>query len=370
MILGGRDGDALAKLAEQCKMEYRVFGLDDREDVRRALGRVDVLLNAAGPFAWTAERLVKDALAVDCHYVDINGEVDVYKRLDDLDHYARQRQRAIVCSAGHTAAASDLLLNAALDQFGHGVDLDGGPELGAVRIAMSRVPSLSRGSAETVWRSLREQVTIVRTLETQDPQDSSRGARLWHEPVGKLERTFDFRDHGRPDARPSSDRRIASAANLVDTLTARLTVARKRFSVKRIESYVEAGAAARIAYQLGTFLAPVAAIPWVHTLARQQIDFLPPGPTKQELEETPQIVLLEIEDPFQSRLIDWRWETPNAYQFTAQVVVEIAKRLAEAQDPPPGWLTPGAIFPPSKGELTAKEGALRDCRLDDRLVTF
>ena len=86
--------------------------------MRRALRDVDVLINAAGPFAWTAERLAKDALDVNCHYVDINGEIDVYKKLDDLGRYASQRRRAMVCSAGHTAAASDLLLDAALRELG------------------------------------------------------------------------------------------------------------------------------------------------------------------------------------------------------------------------------------------------------------
>ena len=131
--------------------------------MRRALRDVDLLINAAGPFALTAERLAKDALDAGCHYVDINGEIDVYKKLDDLGRYAMQRGRAMVSSAGHTAAASDLLLEAALRALAARTDLDCGRDLGAVRIAMSRIMTLSRGSAETVWRSLREQVTVVRT---------------------------------------------------------------------------------------------------------------------------------------------------------------------------------------------------------------
>jgi short subunit dehydrogenase-like uncharacterized protein len=244
-------------------MQYRTFSLDDRDDVRRGLRGVDVLINAAGPFAWTADRLIKGALDEGCHYVDINGEVDVYKKLDDFGRYAAERGGPSSASAGHTAAASDLLLDAALDHLNYGADLDCGAELGAVRIAMSRVMNLSHGSAETLWRSLREQVTVVRTLEVEDEQGNvTREPTLWHEPVGKLERTFDFRDHGPGNKTVATDLRIASAANLVDTLTARLTVARRKFSAKRIESYVEAGTVARIGYQLGTLLAPVAAIPW------------------------------------------------------------------------------------------------------------
>jgi hypothetical protein len=158
--------------------------------------------------------------------------------------------------------------------------------------------------------------------------------------------------------------RIASAANLVDTLTARLTVARRGFRVGRIESYVETGTLTRIAYQVGALLVPLAAMPWARFLARQQIDLLPAGPTKQELEDERQVVLLEIEDPVRTKIIDWCWETPNAYQFTAQVVVGIAKETAKGRCV--GWLTPAAVLHPRKDQLTGDVGALRDCRLTDR----
>jgi short subunit dehydrogenase-like uncharacterized protein len=370
MLLAGRDGAALEKLADEHRMEYRVFSLDDRAEVKRGLSDVDVLINAAGPFAWTADHLVKGALDAGCDYVDINGEADVYMKLDDFGRYAAQRGLAMVCSAGHTAAASDLLLHAALQQLREAKVVREGSELGTVRIAMSRIMNLSRGSAETLWRSLREQVTVVRMGEVEDGRgETKREQVLWHEPVGRLERTFDFRDYGRSDEDLKRDLRIASAANLVDTLTARLTVARNKLSVHSIESYVETGTAGRIGYQLGTLLAPVAAIPWVRDLARLQISALPEGPTRQELRTETHVILLEIEDPVRSRIINWRWQTPNAYQFTAQVVVAVAKKVAEdkpAMEKLTGWLTPAEVLQPQKEDLTGDPGPLRGCRLDDR----
>jgi hypothetical protein len=196
------------------------------------------------------------------------------------------------------------------------------------------------------------------------PGKIAREPRLWHEPVGKLERTFDFRDHGLGPA-AKRDLRIASATNLVDTLTARLTLARKGFAAKRIESYVETGTAGRIGYQVGTLLAPLAAIPWVRSLARQQIDFLALEPSPEELREERQIVLLEIEDPFRTPVIDWRWETPNPYQFTAQVVVAVARTTARRRTP--GWRTPGEVLGVRKDQLAGGlEDFLRDCHLDAR----
>jgi short subunit dehydrogenase-like uncharacterized protein len=360
MILAGRDGDALARLAEEYGMEYRVFGLHEARHIARELRDINVVINAAGPFARTALPLLKAAINAGCHYVDINGELDVYMDLGkhvllhDVARRIEERKVAVVCSAGYTAAASDLLMNAALDELRAGTAPDWGRELGAVRIALSCTIYLSGGSAETVWRSLREQVTVVR------------GKGLSQEPVGKLEHTFDFRGQGHGDEPSERDLRVASAANLVDTVTAQLTIANKTFSVRSIESYVEAGTAARIAYQASALLAPFARLRPVQFLAQQQISCLPLDPTDEELRDEKEIVLLDIEDPVRTRIVDWRWETPNAYQFTAQVVVEIAKRLIS--DPLPGWVTPGAVLRPQTADLSASVGALRKCHLSDRLA--
>ena len=360
MILAGRDGKRVSEVAARHGMAYRVFGLDDRDDIVHGLRDVDVVINAAGPFAWTAERLVKAALEADCHYVDINGEVDVYRRLDDLGRYAAQRKLAIVCSAGHTAAASDLLLDAALRKLSNeGVV---GPKqqlLGSVRIAMSRIVSFTRGSAETVARSMREEVTVVRRRTTAGPGGPDEELALWHEPVGKLERTFDFRDRDDPTAKP--DLRIASAANLVDTLTARLTIPRHQLSVRTIESYVETNAAGRIAYQLGALLAPMSSLPWVRSLTQLQIGMLPEGPSKDELEAEGHLIVLEIEDAFRKRILDWRWQTPNVYQLTAQLVVAVAETLAARGGA--GWLTPAELLPPLELAGEPTQGAFAGCKL-------
>jgi short subunit dehydrogenase-like uncharacterized protein len=373
MILAGRDGARLEALAGDRCMDFRVFGLDHRNDVKRCLRDVDVVVNAAGPFALTAERLAKVALEVGVDYVDINGEVDVYRNLDDLGLTAAQLGCTLVCSAGHTAGASDLLLDAALYRLRAQGKVTDDEVLGSVRVAMSRVDSFSRGSAQTVWRSLREQVTVVRRAEEPGGQGETKvQLALWHEPVGKLERTFDFRDYGRrvDKGELKPDLRIATAADLVDTLTARLTVPRRGVSVRSIESYVEAGTASRIGFQLGAMLAPVAAIPVVGALARTQIAFLPAGPTEQELEDERHVMLLQIEDAYRTKIIDWRLDCPNVYQLTAQIAVAVAAQVAGNLDDPDrrltGWRTPAEILGPLEWPLPGDCEALRGCRLDDR----
>lgn len=361
MILAGRDGPALKALAEALKMDFRVFGLDDREDIVESLYDVDVVINAAGPFAWTAERLVKAALDAGSHYVDINGEVDVYRKLDDLGWDAEHRDLAIVCSAGQTAAASDLLLDAALKELLDRGIVERGQSLGSIRFAMARIVNFSRGSAQTVARSLREQVVVVRKAEVRDAGPPREELMIWHEPVGRLERTFDFRDRKKAGA---ADLRIASAANLVDTLTARHTVLRRELTARTIESYVETNRVERIGYQLGALFAPMSALPWVRAALRAPTELLPQGPDAEDVGREGHSMVLEIEDVNRSRIIDWRWETPNVYQLTAQLVVEVAAKVAGGKFS--GWRTPAEVLERSKPEGEVPSGALRGCSLDTR----
>lgn len=358
MVLAGRNADRLKTLADASGMEYSVFGLDDVEQVQRALSRLDVnvVINAAGPFGCTAPCLARAAIAQGCHYADINGEADVYHELGTLNGSALTNNVALVGSAGCWAAASNLLLHNALEELAR-APATADCELGAIRIAMSRIQTFSRGSAATVWRSLREQVTVVRKGRA-----SGRDADtllVWHEPVGKFERSFNFGSPG------NADRRIASAASLVDTLAARLTLLRRGRMVRTLASYVEAGLAARVGYQVGAWLAPLAAIPAVRTLAQQPIALLAEGPTRAERGEERHIILLEIDDCVGSTVIDWRWETPNVYQFTAHLVVAVAAQLGAGAGLK-GWLTPSEVLGPLHLPLTAHEGPLRGCRLQRR----
>jgi short subunit dehydrogenase-like uncharacterized protein len=368
MILAARNGTEVRKVAEENRMDYRVFGLDDPDEVSRRLDDIDVVINAAGPFKFTAECLTKAALKAGCHYVDINGEVDVYMKLDDLGRKATQCGVAIVSAAGDTAGASDILLDAALRRLLSNKRINKMDELGAVRIAVSRIMDFSRGSAETAARLLREQVLVIRKGRGRD----HRGQLIeklvkWHEPVGKLEHVFDFSDRDKCKGRHPQ---IASAANLIDTLTARSTLERHGLSANAIESYVETGAVGRIAYQLGGMFASLNILPWVQTLTRAQLSFLPDGPGPQELARQRHVVVLEIEDLYRTRLIDWRLETPNVYKFTAQLAVAVARRVVDGKLT--GWITPATALNLPADALDQKDSdrdaVLRGCTRQERTV--
>ena len=369
-VLASRDARQLRRVAERLKLPWRSFGLDERTSAVRDIDGFDVVINAAGPFAATGERLAKACIETGTHYVDINGEVDVYKRLDDLGRNARQRRVTLVCGAGQTATVSNVMLHKALEHL-----KQAGLEPATVRIAASRLAHVSRGSARTMMRSIREQVALVRG--GYDDETKGWRLRLSHAPVGRLERTFDFTlagDAPLEDGRDRFGRRIASAANLIDTLVAKRTAETLGVDLDAIESYLEMPNSLRIGYQLGALSAGVFALPWVRRLNQWQIDQLPEGPTPAERGASRHRVLLEIEDRCRELLIDWRIETPDPYEFTARSALAVANELAsKGRNVDAGWQPPAAIIAGSVGgwsfEPQPRAGTLRQwpfdgCRFD------
>jgi short subunit dehydrogenase-like uncharacterized protein len=391
VILAARDAHALREVATKNRMEHRVFGLDDTSEIVQRLGDVRVVLNAAGPFAFTAERLAGAAIRAGCHYVDINGELDVYRKLDDLALKAWNRKIALVSGAGAWAGTSDVLLSRALEQLGMKArkesdgakppeqadgaqavtkldsaqapkELDEVRALGAVRIALSQVLDFSRGSAASAARMLREQVLVVRARvvreseKTGGPGGSKNRLRKMvsvHEPIGKIERVFHFGPlPARHDRLAQGGRRIASAANMIDTLSAKHTAARYNAIPERIETYVLTGPVGRFAYDFAGMTSSILTCPYVRGFTQAQMKSLPEGPTQEEQANGRHVVVLEIEDELHTRVIDWCLQTPDVYQLTAQIAVATARNMAGNGFEARGWATPAQALGSTKIEGT------------------
>jgi short subunit dehydrogenase-like uncharacterized protein len=369
-VLGGRDRRALEQMSDELALDHLVFALDDQGVVNRALADFDAVINAAGPFARTAVRLAKSAVAARCHYIDINGEIDVYQTLDDLARPASHRGVRLVSAAGYTSTVSDVLLHWAISALRKSGWEDA--PLGTLRFATSAITHFSRGSILTMLRSVREQVTMIRD-----------GCAV-HVPVGRFDRAFDFgsplpgtNPSTSPSSSSTSSRRIASAANLLDTLTAAVTVRQLRLKVGSIESYVDMSTAGRIGYQLGAWSAVLLQLPLVQTIGRAQIAQLPEGPDAEERQRSRPVMVLQIESPYRELHVDWRLETPNSYDVTARCVLAVAGKAVEDGAVQYGWITPGEVLnlPPAieslrtDGPVRLTVAPFQECELDGRPVS-
>src|SRR4051812_48833632 len=74
-VLAGRKEVAISSLAEKLKLPYLVFDVNDSSALDRALQSVKLVVNAAGPFQFTARQIIEGCVRNKVHYIDINGDL-------------------------------------------------------------------------------------------------------------------------------------------------------------------------------------------------------------------------------------------------------------------------------------------------------
>jgi short subunit dehydrogenase-like uncharacterized protein len=107
-VLAGR-GAAVTALAERFGLPHRVLDLGDPVALEAALGDVDLVLNAAGPFLHTAAPLARACLSAGVHYLDISNELQVFRALYDLDEEAKRVGLSIIPGVGFGVVATNCL---------------------------------------------------------------------------------------------------------------------------------------------------------------------------------------------------------------------------------------------------------------------
>lgn len=133
LLIAGRNEARLASLAATLDVPYRVFAADAGQ-----LEGIDVLLNFAGPFAHTAEPLMRACIASGTDYLDITAEINVYRLAERLGSGA---QVMLLPGVGWDVVPSDCLAMhvARRVQQPH-----------TLRLALQVPGAMSRGSAMSV----------------------------------------------------------------------------------------------------------------------------------------------------------------------------------------------------------------------------
>jgi short subunit dehydrogenase-like uncharacterized protein len=108
-VLVGRDPDRLNTVTAP-GAERRVADLSDPTSLRAAFQDCAVVVNCAGPFAIHGEPVIRAAIDVGAHYVDISGEQSYVMRV--FDHFDEPAERAgvtVVPMANDGGFLADLL---------------------------------------------------------------------------------------------------------------------------------------------------------------------------------------------------------------------------------------------------------------------
>jgi short subunit dehydrogenase-like uncharacterized protein len=145
LILAGRDETRLAEFGRTLGAEHRVFALDENTVVNAALQNVAVLLNCAGPFQRTADPLMRGAIRMGAHYLDIAAELDSYRLAEAYDAEARAAGIMLLPGSGGSVAMLGSLAGRAAERIIR-------PH--TIRVALHVAGAMSRGSAISARKNL------------------------------------------------------------------------------------------------------------------------------------------------------------------------------------------------------------------------
>jgi short subunit dehydrogenase-like uncharacterized protein len=144
-VLAGRSRSAIEPLARQYDLPYRVFPLEDAEQVARELEGFELVLHCAGPFIETASPMLQACLRSRTHYLDITGELAVFEMAAGLGEAAREAGIMLMPGVGFDIVPGDCLalqLKLLL------------PDAVRLHLAVQNFVGLSRGTVKSLVRIL------------------------------------------------------------------------------------------------------------------------------------------------------------------------------------------------------------------------
>ena len=111
-VLAGRNPEKVVRLAEELNLESRVVDLEQTDSVEKltaALEDMELVLHCAGPFIDTVEVMADACMRARAHYLDITGEIPVYKYLQSIDDRAEAAGIMLLPGVGFDIVPTDCL---------------------------------------------------------------------------------------------------------------------------------------------------------------------------------------------------------------------------------------------------------------------
>ncbi|MDB4990947.1 MAG: integral rane protein [Myxococcaceae bacterium] len=140
-VLAGRNRAKLEPLAERLGLPWLALDLHDSRALQRALGELDLVFHAAGPFVDTSDAMVRACLATRTHYLDITGEVSVFRNTYAYDQLARESEIALLSGVGFDVVPTDCLALYVAKRL---------PNITQLEIAIAGIDGLSAGTAKSM----------------------------------------------------------------------------------------------------------------------------------------------------------------------------------------------------------------------------
>lgn len=305
-VLAGRDAARLESMGARLDCPTRVSPLSDPDRLRAILDGGAAVLHCAGPFVQTGPPMVEACLDTGTHYLDLTGEMDVFRRLADRDHEAKAKGIMLLPGIGFDVVPSDCLAGYVAGKA------DGATTL---ELALYARGTVSQGTLKTLIEQM-GQGGLVR-----------RDGRLREVPPGWTSRTVDFGDRRR---------RVLSIPEGSVVTSGRST------DVPNVTTYLALPSLVQSLLRASRYVQPLLQWRPVKQLLKRLVERRREGPTPEERQQGRTVVWASARSGNGAR-VTGRLQGPEAYTFTARAAVGALERVRDGTTPS-GYQTPATAF--------------------------
>ena len=312
-ILAGRREEVLKHLAARLNYPYKVFSVADSNALLAALRDVRLVVNAAGPFQFTAKPIIDACLQTGTNYLDVNGDIAVFEMIRQMDAAAKRAGIMLLPGSGFDVVPTDctaLLLKKLL------------PDAITLKLAFATIGGgLSHGTATTMVNKLGQGGAV------------RKDGKIVSVPLGQRGMWLDFSDVSGANI----ERKFVMTIPWGDIATAYYTT-----GIPDIESYTAISPKVYRLLKIQILFNWLLRSKFVRSVIRKKIDKRPAGPSDEERSQAKSLVWGQATNS-QQETKTVRMSCPDGYTLTMYSTLLLAQKVLQG-NLKPGYQTPASAY--------------------------
>ncbi len=310
-IIAGRNKKEVFQLAQQYNdLDYRVFYLENPEQVSKYLSDVTLVINCAGPFEYTAEVMALACIKSRVHYIDITGEISVFEFLKEFDGMAKEAGIMMMPGAGFDVVPSDCIAAMLKSRM---------PDATNLELAFSSIGSfVSHGTAITAIENLGNK-NLIRE-----------NGKLKEIASGKLFKWINFGE---------------LKHHCISIPWGDISTAYSSTGIPNIIVYMGVPEKAKKIIKLGNWFRPLLKTEFVKNILKKQIKKRPAGPNEEQRKKARTLLWGEVSN-IKDEKLSIRLQTLEGYTLTAETSILIASKILQ-NNFKTGYQTPSMAYGPN-----------------------
>jgi short subunit dehydrogenase-like uncharacterized protein len=306
-ILAGRRKEVIEPLANKLDLPYRIFDVNNAAESEAALKEVKAVINAAGPFHFTARQMIEACLQTGTHYLDINGDIAVFEMIKTYDDAAKKAGIMLLPGAGFDVVPTDCVALQLKKMM---------PDAVTLQLAFATLGGgLSHGTATTMANRLGEK-GVVRT-----------DGKIIRRPLGEKGMWVDF----------GIKKLFVMSIPWGDISTAYFTT-----GIPNIESYTGISKNVFTALKLQKLFNWFLRTKFLRQYVQNKINKRPPGPGDEQRSKATSLVWGQVRNA-EGKKATVRLSGPEGYTLTTLAALIIVQKVLNG-NLSPGYQTPASAY--------------------------